>query len=161
MGGRERAPAALCRKAVEAKLSGDPRIEIWGGGSQTRSLLYVDDAIDATLRLGASDGTEPLELGGRERVSIDALVSVLEEVAGIALERRYLPDAPTGAADLGCDGADLLENLGWEPGVPLREGLEKTYKWVHDEYLRRWGGRLGPREAAPGRSGARAALARA
>ena len=156
MGGRERAPAALCRKAVEAKLSGDPRLEIWGDGSQTRTLVYVDDAVEAALRVAQSDVAEPLALGARERVPIGALVSCLAEICGVALEPHPVPGAPTGPADLGCDGSELVEHLGWEPRTPLREGLERTYKWIHDEYLRRWGGRLGPREpsaapaAAPG-----------
>ena len=149
MGGREKAPAAICRKVIEAKLSGELEIEIWGTGSQTRSFMYVDDCIEGTLRILECGEPEPLNLGSSELVSIDQLVSIAEEIAGVELERFYAPDAPHGVAGRNSDNQRILEVLSWEPSLPLRDGLEKTYKWIHDEYMRRWGGRLGPREATP------------
>jgi len=151
MGGREKAPAAICRKVIEAKLSGEAWIEIWGTGRQTRSFMYVDDCIDGTLRIAASDAVEPLNLGSSELVSIDGLVSIVEQIAGVELERFYAPDAPAGVAGRNSDNTRLREHFGWEPSVSLREGLEKTYKWIYDEYMKRWGGRVGPRESAPRR----------
>jgi nucleoside-diphosphate-sugar epimerase len=148
-GGREKAPAAICRKGVEAILSGDPRIEIWGNGQQTRSFMYVDDCIEGTLRIMESDVQTPLNLGSSELVSIDQLVSVVEEIAGVTLERYYAPHAPLGVAGRNSDNSAIREALAWEPRVALRDGMERTYKWIHDAYLRRYGGRLGPRVAAP------------
>ena len=149
MGGREKAPAAICRKVIEAKLSGDLSIEIWGTGAQTRSFTYIDDCVDGTLRIAASDVAEPLNLGSSELVSIDQLVTLVEEIAGVELERVYAPDAPRGVAGRNSDNTRIRERLDWEPATPLRDGLEKTYKWIHDEYMKRWGGRLGPRVRAP------------
>ncbi len=149
MGGREKAPAAICRKVIEAKLSGDLSIEIWGTGEQTRSFMYIDDCLEGTRRIAAGDASEPLNLGSSELVSIDRLVSIVEEIAGVELERFYAPDAPRGVAGRNSDNTRLRELFGWEPSTPLRDGLEKTYKWIHDEYMKRWGGRLGPRPSAP------------
>jgi nucleoside-diphosphate-sugar epimerase len=149
MGGREKAPAAICRKVIEAKLSGEPHIEIWGTGEQTRSFMYIDDCLEGTLRIAASDVREPLNLGSSELVSINRLVSIVEEIAGVELERFYAPDAPCGVAGRNSDNTRIREHFDWEPSTTLRDGLEKTYKWIHDEYMKRWGGRLGPREAAP------------
>jgi nucleoside-diphosphate-sugar epimerase len=148
-GGREKAPAAICRKVIEAKLSGDHSIEIWGTGRQTRSFMYIDDCIDGTRRIAAGAASEPLNLGSSELVSIDDLVSIVEEIAGVKLERYYAPDAPAGVAGRNSDNTRLREIFGWEPGIPLRDGLEKTYKWIYDEYMKRWGGRIGPRQTAP------------
>ena len=150
-GGREKAPAAICRKVIEAQLSGELSIEIWGTGEQTRSFMYIDDCVEGTLRIARGDVSEPLNLGSSELVSINQLVTVVEQIAGVRLERFYAPDAPQGVAGRNSDNTRLREAVGWEPTVGLREGLEKTYKWVHDEYMRRWGGRLGPREAVPKR----------
>jgi nucleoside-diphosphate-sugar epimerase len=144
-GGREKAPAAICRKAVEAVLSGDPRIEIWGNGEQTRSFMYVDDCTEGTLRILESNEREPLNLGSSELVSINGLVDIVEEIAGIRLERFYVPDAPKGVAGRNSDNTLIQQTLDWQPSISLREGLEKTYKWVYDAYLRQYGGRLAPR----------------
>jgi nucleoside-diphosphate-sugar epimerase len=149
MGGREKAPAAICRKVIEAVLSGDLSIEIWGTGEQTRSFMYIDDCLEGTRRIAAGDASEPLNLGSSELVSIDRLVSIVEEIAGVELERFYAPDAPRGVAGRNSDNTRLCQLFAWEPSTPLREGLEKTYKWIHDEYMKRWGGRLGPRQSAP------------
>ncbi len=148
-GGREKAPAAICREVVEATLSGEHHIEIWGNGEQTRSFMYIDDCVEGTLRMAESDVTEPLNLGSSELVSIDRLVSIVEEIAGIELERLYNPQAPIGVAGRNSDNTRVLAELDWEPSVSLREGMEKTYKWIHDAYLRRYAGRMGPRGKAP------------
>ena len=148
-GGREKAPAAICRKAVEAVISGEHRIEIWGDGRQTRSFMYIDDCIEGTLRILESDEREPLNLGSSELVSINQLVDVVEEIAGVRLERYYAPNAPLGVAGRNSDNTRIQERLGWQPSVSLRDGLEKTYKWVHDAYLRQYGGKLGPRDGPP------------
>jgi nucleoside-diphosphate-sugar epimerase len=148
-GGREKAPAAICRKVVEAKLSGERSIEIWGNGEQTRSFMYIDDCIEGTLRIADGEVPEPLNLGSSELVSVNQVVGLLEEIAGVRLTRYYDPDAPIGVAGRNSDNTRLRSAIGWEPQVSLRSGLEKTYKWVHDAYLRRYGGRLGPRAAAP------------
>jgi nucleoside-diphosphate-sugar epimerase len=149
-GGREKAPAAICRKTVEAVLSGEHRIEIWGDGEQTRSFMYIDDCIDGTLRILASDEQEPVNLGSSELVSINGLVDIVEQIAGIRLERFYAPDAPRGVAGRNSDNTRIQESLGWEPSIGLRDGLEKTYKWVYDAYLRQYAGKLGPRDEAAG-----------
>jgi len=148
-GGREKAPAAMCRKVVEAVLSGDHSIEIWGGGQQTRSFMYVDDCIEGTRRIMEGERSDPLNLGSSELVSIDDLVGMVEQIAGIRLTRYYDPDAPIGVQGRNSDNTRIREALGWEPSVPLHEGLEKTYKWIHDRYVARYGGGLGPRVAAP------------
>jgi len=148
-GGREKAPAAICRKAVEAIVSGEHRIEIWGNGEQTRSFMYIDDCIEGTLRIMEADAAEPLNLGSSELVSINQLVGLVEEIAGVQLERYYAPDAPLGVAGRNSDNTRIRAHLDWEPSISLREGMERTYKWVHDAYLRRYGGGLGPRAAAP------------
>jgi GDP-D-mannose 3',5'-epimerase len=148
-GGREKAPAAICRKAVEAKLSGDHSIEIWGNGEQTRSFMYIDDCLTGTRRIARGDCSEPLNLGSNELVSINQLVGLVEEIAGLKLTRYYDPDAPLGVNGRNSDNTRIREFLDWEPSTPLRVGLEKTYKWIHDEYMKRYGGRLGPRAKAP------------
>jgi len=148
-GGREKAPAAICRKVVEAVLSGEHRIEIWGSGEQTRSFMYIDDCVEGTLRIAGSDVTEPLNLGSSELVSVNQLVSLVEDIAGITLQRYYAPDAPIGVAGRNSDNVKIRAALDWSPSIPLREGMEKTYKWIYDAYLRRYAGGLGPRPDAP------------
>jgi nucleoside-diphosphate-sugar epimerase len=148
-GGREKAPAAICRKVVEALVSGDHSIQIWGNGEQTRSFLYIDDCIEGTLRIADGDEASPLNLGSSELVTINQLVGLVEQIAGVELTRYYEPDAPIGVAGRNSDNTCLRAATGWEPSVSLREGMEKTWKWVHDAYLRRYGGRLGPRAETP------------
>ena len=147
-GGREKAPAAISRKVVEAQVSGEPQIEIWGNGEQTRSFMYIEDCLEGTHRIMESQVSEPLNLGSSELVSINQLVSLLEEIAGLRLTRFYNPDAPVGVAGRNSDNRKILEHLGWEPSIDLRSGMERTYKWIHDEYARRYGGRMGPKRAA-------------
>jgi nucleoside-diphosphate-sugar epimerase len=135
-GGREKAPAAICRKVAEAAATGSGEIEIWGDGSQTRSFLYVDDCIEGTLRVAGGDAEEPLNVGSSELVSINELVGIVEEIAGVRLERSYVLDAPQGVRGRNSDNTLIRETLGWEPSTPLREGLESTYAWVAAEVER-------------------------
>lgn len=132
-GGREKAPAAICRKVAAAKLSGRHEIEIWGDGEQTRSFTYVDDCVSGMARLMASDIFDPINLGSDELVTINGLVSIVEEIAGVQLERRYRLDAPKGVRGRCSDNTMILERLGWAPGIRLREGLAKTYAWIEAE----------------------------
>ena len=135
-GGREKAPAAICRKVIEAKDSGDLSIEIWGDGKQTRSFMYIDDCIKGTLDIMASDIDAPINLGSSELVTIDGLVSIVEDIAGVRLARNYVLDAPKGVNGRNSDNGMILERLGWEPSIRLRDGMERTYRWIHDEYMR-------------------------
>jgi nucleoside-diphosphate-sugar epimerase len=137
-GGREKAPAAICRKVVHAVATGDHRIEIWGDGTQTRSFMYIDDCIRGTLDLTASDVVEPLNVGSSELVTINGLVDLVEEIAGVRLERHYRLDAPKGVNGRNSDNTRLRAALGWEPDTRLRDGLERTYAWVHDAYVARY-----------------------
>jgi GDP-D-mannose 3', 5'-epimerase len=132
-GGREKAPAAICRKVVEAKLSGRHEIEIWGDGKQTRSFMYIDDCVRGTLAIMESSVEEPINLGSSELVTIDELVDIVEEIAGVTLERHYQRDAPTGVRGRNSDNQMILDRLGWEPSTPLSEGLLITYQWIYDQ----------------------------
>jgi GDP-D-mannose 3',5'-epimerase len=138
-GGREKAPAAICRKVVEAKYTGRLEIEIWGDGTQTRSFMYVEDCLEGTRRLMRSDVSEPINVGSSELVTIDRLVDIVEEIAGVRLRRRYRTDAPKGVNGRNSDNTKIRARLGWEPRIPLREGLERTYRWIHDQYHARHG----------------------
>jgi nucleoside-diphosphate-sugar epimerase len=132
-GGREKAPAAICRKVAEAELLERPEIEIWGDGKQTRSFTYIDDCVHGTLAIMDSDLAEPVNLGSTTLVTIDDLVSIVEEIAGVTLERRYKADAPTGVRGRNSDNTKLKAAIGWEPSTPLRDGLEVTYRWIRDQ----------------------------
>jgi GDP-D-mannose 3', 5'-epimerase len=132
-GGREKAPAAICRKVIEAKLSGNHQIEIWGDGEQTRSFMFVDDCVFGTRFLMQSDATEPLNVGSAHLVTINELVSIVEDIAGLKLRRRYNLDAPQGVRGRNSDNTLIKRLLGWEPRISLEEGLEKTYAWMYDE----------------------------
>ena len=134
-GGREKAPAAICRKVVEAQLDGTGQIEIWGDGQQTRSFLYIDDCIDGTLRLMESDVGTPINIGSSELVSIDQLVSIVEEIAGVRLERRYDLGAPKGVRGRNSDNTLVQERLGWQPSTRLATGMAVLYEWVRSEML--------------------------
>jgi nucleoside-diphosphate-sugar epimerase len=138
-GGREKAPAAICRKVIQAKLSGDHRIEIWGDGEQTRSFMYVDDCVHGTRMLLESDVTEPLNVGSAHLVTINELVSIVEGIAGIQLERHYKLDAPQGVRGRNSDNTLIQERLGWEPQIGLEDGLAKTYAWMYDQMSQRAG----------------------
>jgi nucleoside-diphosphate-sugar epimerase len=132
-GGREKAPAAICRKVAEAKVSGRHEIEIWGDGKQTRSFMYIDDCIEGTLRIMASDIEEPINLGSEEMVTINELVDAVEEVAGIKVVRHYNLNAPKGVRGRNSDNTMIRQRLGWEPSIALRVGLERTYRWIYDQ----------------------------
>jgi GDP-D-mannose 3',5'-epimerase len=132
-GGREKAPAAICRKVAQAKLSGSGEIEIWGDGSQTRSFTFIDDCVQGTRRILAGDYGLPLNVGSNELVSVGGLVDLVEEIAGTGLRRVYLPGAPTGVRGRNSDNTRIREVLNWEPSVPLRHGLAATYRWVYDQ----------------------------
>jgi nucleoside-diphosphate-sugar epimerase len=136
-GGREKAPAAICRKVAEAKLSGRHEIEIWGDGEQTRSFMYIDDCILGTQAIMASTIDYPINLGSAELVSINRMVDIVEEIAGTRLERRYRLDAPQGVRGRNSDNAKIREELGWEPDTQLRDGLERTFAWIWDELAAR------------------------
>jgi nucleoside-diphosphate-sugar epimerase len=136
-GGREKAPAAICRKVAEAALTGHHRIEIWGDGKQTRSFMYIDDCVKGTLMIAGGEPVEPINLGSSELVSIDGLVDVVEEIAGIELERHYTPNAPQGVRGRNSDNTLIRSTYGWEPSISLREGLEKTYAWVAENVAQR------------------------
>jgi GDP-D-mannose 3',5'-epimerase len=134
-GGREKAPAAICRKVLEAKHSGKNEIEIWGDGKQTRSFMYIDDCTKGTQMILESDIEEPLNLGSDELVTINQLVDIAEEIAGVKLKRNYNLGAPKGVNGRNSDNTLILEKLNWEPSVRLREGLARTYAWIENEML--------------------------
>ena len=132
-GGREKAPAAICRKVIQAKLSGQHQIDIWGDGEQTRSFMYVDDCTYGTHKILNSNILEAINLGSDEMVSINQLVSLAEDIGGVKLKRNYQLDAPKGVRGRNSDNTLIKELLGWAPSMSLRTGLEKTYAWIHDE----------------------------
>ncbi len=138
-GGREKAPAALCRKVIHAKATGDHNIEIWGDGKQTRSFMYIDDCLKGTQDILHSDILEPINLGSSELTTINGLVDIVEEIAGIKLKRHYKLDAPKGVNGRNSDNTLIEKYLGWEPGIRLRDGMERTYRWIHDEYMAKYG----------------------
>ena len=142
-GGREKAPAAICRKVIEAKLSGKHEIEIWGSGTQTRSFMYIDDCIKGVNLIMDSDILEPINLGSSEAVTINQLVDMAEEIAGIKLNRTYDLSAPKGVNGRNSDNTLIQKYLHWEPSTPLRMGLEQTYKWIYDQYVARERGDAG------------------
>jgi len=136
-GGREKAPAAICRKVIEAKVTGRHEIEIWGSGHQTRSFMYIDDCLQGIRLIMDSGILEPINLGSAEMVSVNQLVDIVEEIAGIRLQRRYDLSAPQGVNGRNSDNTLIRKCLDWEPSIPLREGLEKTYAWIYDQYAAR------------------------
>lgn len=142
-GGREKAPAALSRKVIEAKLSDTPAIDIWGDGRQTRSFMYIDDCIKGIRDIMRSDIIEPINLGSSELVTINGLVDLLEEIADIKMERTYNLDAPKGVNGRNSDNTMIQELLGWEPSIRLREGMEQTYNWILAEHTAKYGSRVG------------------
>ena len=134
-GGREKAPAAICRKVIEAKASGKHEIEIWGDGKQTRSFMYIDDCTRGTQAILESEIHEPINLGSNELVTIDQLVSIAEEIAGIKLKRKYNLGAPKGVNGRNSDNTKIKQYLGWEPSIRLKEGLARTYAWIESEMM--------------------------
>jgi GDP-D-mannose 3',5'-epimerase len=136
-GGREKAPAAISRKVAEAKLTGKRDIDIWGDGHQTRSFMYIDDCVKGSQLIANAPYGPPLNLGSSELVSINQLVSIVEDIAGITLERHYDLTAPQGVRGRNSDNALIQETFGWEPSITLRDGLEKTYSWIYDQLAAR------------------------
>ena len=136
-GGREKAPAAICRKVIEAKLSGKHEIEIWGDGEQTRSFQWIDDCVKGTQMILEGDYVEPLNLGSSELVTINQLVDMAEEIAGLKLKRRYNLSAPKGVNGRNSDNTLIRSIFNWEPSTRLRDGLERTYRWIHDQMTSR------------------------
>ena len=132
-GGREKAPAAICRKVIQAQLSGDHSIEIWGDGEQTRSFMYIDDCIKGIQMISYGHYKEPINLGSSELVSINQLVDIVEDIASVKLKRSYNLDAPKGVRGRNSDNTLIQKEYGWEPSITLREGLEKTYEWIYKE----------------------------
>lgn len=132
-GGREKAPAAISRKIAEAVLTGRHEIDIWGDGEQTRSFMYVDDCVEGFVRLMDSQVREPINLGSDELVTINELVTIVEEIAGIEVERTYNLGAPQGVRGRCSDNTMIKDRLGWEPSITLREGMERTYNWILEE----------------------------
>jgi len=136
-GGREKAPAAICRKVIEAKLKGKHEIDIWGSGEQTRSFMYIDDCLKGIDLIMESEILEAINLGSSEAVTINQLVDIAEEIAGIKLKRKYDLSAPKGVNGRNSDNALIQKLLHWEPSTSLHVGLEKTYRWIYDQYLAR------------------------
>lgn len=132
-GGREKAPAAVCRKVIEAKMSGNHEIEIWGDGHQTRSFMYIDDCTKGTCMILESDIHGPINLGSSELVTINQLVDIAESFAGIKLKRNYNLNAPRGVNGRNSDNTMILDRLGWEPSTRLADGLRKTYDWIQSQ----------------------------
>jgi len=132
-GGREKAPAAICRKVAQAKITGKHEIEIWGDGEQTRSFTYIDDTVFGTQLLTHSNFSEPINLGSDEMVSINQLVDLAEEIAGVKLDRTYDLDAPKGVRGRNSDNDLIKKALNWAPSISLKEGLTKTYEWIYNE----------------------------
>jgi nucleoside-diphosphate-sugar epimerase len=142
-GGREKAPAAICRKVIEAKDTGDNRIVIWGGGEQTRSFMYIDDCVKGIDMIMHCDDliATPINLGSNELLSINKLVSVAEEIGGVELERAHDMDAPQGVAGRNSDNTFIKKVLGWEPDTPFKDGLKSTYDWIEQQYNDRKAGK--------------------
>jgi nucleoside-diphosphate-sugar epimerase len=132
-GGREKAPAAICRKVIAAKLAGLDEIEVWGDGEQTRSFMYIDDCLYGTRTLMSSDVHDPLNIGSDELVTINQLIDMVEDIAGVRLKRRYNLSAPKGVRGRCSENSLIKARLGWAPSIRLRDGLERTYHWIHEQ----------------------------
>jgi len=141
-GGREKAPAAISRKAVQALDTNKLEIDIWGDGKQTRSFMFIDDCLQGIDMITHSEVLEPLNLGSSELISIDDLVSMVEEIAGVKLQRHYQLDAPKGVRGRNSDNTKIRQYLNWEPCIPLRVGMEKTYAWIREQYMARKAGKV-------------------
>ncbi|MCA9906398.1 MAG: NAD-dependent epimerase/dehydratase family protein [Anaerolineae bacterium] len=137
-GGREKAPAAMSRKVAMAKLTGNPEVEIWGDGEQTRSFCYIDDCLVGIHKLMRSDYREPLNLGQDRMVTINELADMVADIAGIEISKRHIP-GPQGVRGRNSDNTRLREVLGWEPQVSLEDGMRRTYEWIEDEVRAKMG----------------------
>ena len=133
-GGREKAPAALCRKVINAKKNKDNQIEVWGDGKQTRTFLYIDDCVEGTLRLFESDYSEPVNIGSDEQVSINQMIEIIEDISEIEkLERIYQLDKPKGVRGRSSNNDLIKKVLNWSYKMSLKDGLSKTYNWIDGE----------------------------
>ena len=135
-GGREKAPAAICRKIATAAITGQHRIDIWGDGKQTRTFMYIDDCVKGTKMITAADNPEPVNLGSDELVTINELADIVQRIAGITVERDHDLSAPQGVRGRSSDNTEIKRRYGWAPTVTLEEGLERTYRWVYDQVKR-------------------------
>ena len=135
-GGREKAPAAICRKVATAAITGGSTIDIWGDGLQTRSFMYIDDCIKGTQLIACADDPEPVNLGSDELVTINQMVDIVETIAGVRLQRRHDLTAPQGVRGRSSDNTEIVRRYGWAPSVSLADGLERTYRWIYDEVKR-------------------------
>jgi GDP-D-mannose 3', 5'-epimerase len=135
-GGREKAPAAMCRKVIHAKATGNHNMEIWGDGLQTRSFMYIDDCVYGIDRIMHSDILEPINLGSSEIVTINGLADIVEQIANVKLDRHYNLEAPKGVNGRNSDNTLIQKYLGWEPSIRLRDGMAKTYAWIEGEYAK-------------------------
>ena len=132
-GGREKAPAALCRKIALSKINNQKEIEVWGDGNQTRSFMYISDCLDGTQKIFNSELTEPYNVGSDEQVSINQMIDMIEEIADYKVERRYLLDKPKGVRGRSSDNEKIIKDLNWSPSTDLKTGLNKTYAWIYDQ----------------------------
>jgi nucleoside-diphosphate-sugar epimerase len=135
-GGREKAPAAICRKVIDKELHGKDEILIWGDGHQTRSFMYIDDCIKGIIDIMYSNIEEPINLGSSEMVSINQLVDMVEGIAGYKLKRKYDPDAPKGVRGRNSENTLIRKYLSWEPSIPLKDGLAKTFAWIREQMIK-------------------------
>jgi nucleoside-diphosphate-sugar epimerase len=135
-GGREKAPAAICRKVATAAITGERSIEIWGDGKQTRTFTYIADCVKGTRMITDADHPEPVNLGSDELVTINQMVDIVEQIAGVALDRNYVLTAPQGVRGRSSDNTQMIARYGWAPSTSLGDGLERTYRWVFDEVKR-------------------------
>ena len=129
-------PAAICRKVIHAVETGDDEIEIWGDGKQTRSFMYIDDCIEGILKIMHGNIDEPINLGSDELTTINGLVDMVEDIAGVQLKHRHNLSAPKGVNGRNSDNTLIKKCLGWAPGIRLRDGMERTYDWIHEEYFK-------------------------
>jgi nucleoside-diphosphate-sugar epimerase len=134
-GGREKAPAAICRKVLDKELYGKDEIVIWGDGHQTRSFMYIDDCIKGIIDIMYSNIEEPINLGSSEMVSINQLVDIVEGIAGFKLTRKYDLSAPKGVRGRNSENTLIKEYLGWEPSISLKDGLTKTFYWIKEQMV--------------------------
>ncbi|NOY29258.1 MAG: NAD-dependent epimerase/dehydratase family protein, partial [Planctomycetes bacterium] len=136
-GGREKAPAAICRKVMHANETGEKEIEIWGDGKQTRSFMYIDDVVTGIRKIMDSDILEPINLGSDELITINGLVDMVEEIAGVQFEHHHNLSAPKGVNGRNSDNTLIRKHLGWAPEIKLRDGMAKTYEWILGEYMKK------------------------
>jgi len=132
-GGREKAPAALCRKIIESKINKTDKIDVWGDGEQTRSFLYIDDCVEATLKLFDSKYHGPINIGSEEKVSINEMIEKIESISGVKVKKNYQLDKPKGVRGRNSDNTLIRSQLNWDTKFTLYQGLEETYKWIFSE----------------------------